>query len=157
VSGFMVGPEAEQTALVRHVSRMFVTAASLTVPFVTVVLRKGYGLGAQSMAGGSFKAPVFTVAWPTGEFGGMGLEGAVKLGFRRELEAVEDPDQRDALYADLVARAYAAGRGLSTATYFEIDEVIDPADSRRWIAAAFASWAPAPQERGTKRPFVDTW
>ena len=94
--GFMVGPEAEKTALVRHVSRMFVVGASLTVPFFTIVLRKGYGLGAQAMAGGSFKAPLFTVAWPTGEFGGMGLEGAVRLGFRKELEAIEDPAEREA-------------------------------------------------------------
>ena len=92
--GIMVGPEVEKTALVRHCSRMFVVGASLTVPFFTIVLRKGYGLGAQAMAGGSFKAPVFTVAWPTGEFGGMGLEGAVKLGYRKELAAIEDPGAR---------------------------------------------------------------
>src|ERR1700726_3295567 len=103
--GIMVGPEVERTALVRHVSRMFVTGASITVPFFTIVLRKGYGLGAQAMAGGSFRAPVFTVAWPTGEFGGMGLEGSVRLGFRRELEPVEDPAERDALFATMVDRA----------------------------------------------------
>ena len=89
--GFMVGPEAEKTALVRHVARMFVTGASLAVPLFTIVLRKGYGLGAQSMIGGGFHAPCFTISWPTGEFGGMGLEGAVRLGFRKELEAVDDP------------------------------------------------------------------
>ena len=92
--GMMVGPEVEKTALVRHCSRMFVVGASLTVPFFTIVLRKGYGLGAQAMAGGSFHAPIFTVAWPTGEFGGMGLEGAVKLGYRKELAAIEDPAER---------------------------------------------------------------
>ncbi len=108
--GFMVGPEAEETALVRHVSRLFVTGASLTVPFGTIVLRKGYGLGAQAMAGGSFKAPLFMVAWPTGEFGGMGLEGAVKLGFRRELDVVTDPDERQALFDDLVAPRLRAGQ-----------------------------------------------
>jgi len=155
--GIMVGPEVEKTALVRHVSRMFVTGASLTVPFFTIVLRKGYGLGAQAMAGGSFKAPTFTVAWPTGEFGGMGLEGAVKLGFRRELDAVEDEGERQALFDEMVARMYEHGKALSTATYFEIDDVIDPADSRRWITAGLdASPSPVPRT-GKKRPCIDTW
>ena len=132
--GFMVGPEAEKTALVRHFSRMFVTGASLTVPFFTIVLRKGYGLGAQAMAGGSFHAPLFTVAWPTGEFGGMGLEGAVKLGFRRRAggRSPTRPSARP-LYEEMVARAYEHGKALNVATYFEIDDVIDPADSRRRI------------------------
>src|SRR5512144_33517 len=134
--GFLVGPAAEQTALVRHVSRLFVVGANLSVPSFTIVLRKGYGLGAQSMAGGSFKAPLFTVAWPTGEFGAMGLEGAVKLGYRRELEAIDDPDRREAAFQDMVARMYERGKALNAATYFEIDDVIDPADSRRWITTA---------------------
>ena len=107
----MVGPQAETTALVRHAARMFVVGGSLTVPFFTVVLRKGYGLGAQAMAGGSFKAPLFTVAWPTGEFGGMGLEGAVRLGFRKELAAVEDDAERQALFEKMVARAYEHRQG----------------------------------------------
>jgi acetyl-CoA carboxylase carboxyltransferase component len=155
--GFMVGPEAEKTALVRHVSRMFVVGASLTVPFFTIVVRKGYGLGAQSMAGGSFKSPVFTVAWPTGEFGGMGLEGAVKLGFRKELEAVADEGERQALFDEMVARMYEHGKALNNATYFEIDDVIDPAESRRWVSAALEA-APAPVARaGKKRPCIDTW
>ena len=155
--GIMVGPEAEKTALVRHVSRMFVTGASLTVPFFTIVLRKGYGLGAQAMAGGSFKAPVFTVAWPTGEFGGMGLEGAVKLGFRRELEAVDNDAERETLFEEMVARMYEHGKALNTATYFEIDDVIDPADSRRWIVAALDAAPPPPARTGKKRPNIDTW
>ena len=155
--GFMVGPEAEKTALVRHVSRMFVTGASLTVPFFTIVVRKGYGLGAQAMAGGSFKAPVFCIAWPTSEFGGMGLEGAVKLGFRKELEAVADTAEREALFQETVGRMYEHGKGLNTSTYFEIDDVIDPVDSRRWITTALES-APAPPARtGKKRPMIDTW
>jgi acetyl-CoA carboxylase carboxyltransferase component len=155
--GFMVGPEAEKTAQVRHFSRMFVVAASMTVPFFTIVLRKGYGLGAQSMAGGSFRAPVFTIAWPTGEFGGMGLEGAVQLGYRRELEAIDDPDAREAEFQRLVARSYEAGKALNTATYFEIDDVIDPADSRRRIVNALRAAPPIPHREGKKRPFIDTW
>ena len=127
--GFMVGPEIERQAQVRHVSRMFVTGANLTVPFGTIVLRKGYGLGAQAMAGGSFKAPLFCVSWPTGEFGGMGLEGAVRLGFRKELEAVADDAEREALFQQMVARMYQVGKGVNVATHFEIDDVIDPADS----------------------------
>src|SRR4029077_3745467 len=155
--GIMVGPEVEKTGLVRHVSRMFVTGASLTVPFFTIVLRKGYGLGAQAMAGGSFKAPIFTVAWPTGEFGGMGLEGAVKLGFRRQLDAVEDEDERERTFQEMVARMYEHGKALNAATYFEIDDVLDPADSRRWVTAALES-APKPAPRtGKKRPNIDTW
>jgi acetyl-CoA carboxylase carboxyltransferase component len=155
--GIMVGPDAERTALVRHVSRLFVTGASLSVPFGTIVLRKGYGLGAQTMAGGSFKAPLFCVAWPTGEVGGMGLEGAVRLGFRRELDAIEDPAERERAFDQMVAAAYEHGKAIESATYFEIDDVIDPADSRRWIVRAFASAPPPPPRDGKKRPFVDTW
>src|SRR4029078_1205813 len=128
--GIMVGPEVEKTALVRHASRMFVTAGRLTVPSFTIILRKAYGLGAQAMAGGSFKAPIFCVSWPTGEFGGMGLEGAVKLGFRKELAAVEEPEQRQQLFEHMVGKAYEHGKGLNMASHFEIDDVIDPADSR---------------------------
>jgi acetyl-CoA carboxylase carboxyltransferase component len=152
--GFMVGPEAEKTALVRHVSRMFVTGASLTVPFCTVILRKGYGLGAQAMAGGSFHQPIFTVAWPTGELGGMGLEGAVRLGFRRELEAIADPVEREATFAAMVERAYQHGKALNVAAHFEIDDVIDPADTRSRVLHAFRAAPASPHE---KRPFVDTW
>jgi acetyl-CoA carboxylase carboxyltransferase component len=155
--GFMVGPEAERTGQVRHVSRMFVTGASLTVPFCTIVLRKGYGLGAQAMAGGSFRSPLFVVAWPSGELGGMGLEGAVRLGFRRELEAVEDPVERDALFASMVELAYEHGRALNVASAYEIDDVIDPAESRTRIVEALRS-APAPPPRtGKKRNCIDTW
>jgi acetyl-CoA carboxylase carboxyltransferase component len=155
--GFMVGPEAEATALVRHVSRLFVTGASLSVPFCTVVLRKAYGLGAQAMAGGGFHQPIFTVAWPTGELGGMGLEGAVRLGFRRELEAIADADAREAAYAAMVERAYEYGKAINVAAHFEIDDVIDPAVTRARVVHALKS-APAPVPReGKRRPFVDTW
>jgi acetyl-CoA carboxylase carboxyltransferase component len=155
--GIMVGPDAEETALVRHASRLFVTGASLSVPFGTIVLRKGYGLGAQAMAGGSFKAPLFCVAWPTGEVGGMGLEGAVRLGYRRELDAIEDPDERERTFQTMVEAAYQHGKALNSASHFEIDDVIDPADSRRWITTMLAA-APLPAPRaGKKRPVVDTW
>jgi len=155
--GMMVGPEVEKTALVRHCCRLFVVGANLTVPFFTIVLRKGYGLGAQGMAGGSFKAPIFTVTWPTGEFGGMGLEGAVKLGFRKELEAMTDPDERKALFEKMVARAYEHGKGLNIASHFEIDDVIDPMESRRWIMGALQSVPPPLPREGKKRPCIDTW
>jgi len=155
--GIMVGPEAEKTALVRHAARMFVTGASLSVPFFSIVLRKGYGLGAQAMAGGSFKAPVFTVSWPTGEFGGMGLEGAVKLGFRKELEALEDPDERMATYEKMVARMYEVGKAVNIASHFEIDDVIDPMQSRSWIMSALRSLPARAEVPGGKRPCVDTW
>jgi acetyl-CoA carboxylase carboxyltransferase component len=159
--GFMVGPDAEETALVRHVSRMFVTGASLTVPFCTVILRKGYGLGAQAMAGGSFHRPLFTVAWPTGEMGGMGLEGAVRLGFRKELEAMEDDKERQAAFEAMVERAYAHGKALNVAAHFEIDDVIDPATTRaRIVHALVAAGSPSAlptASRSPRRPFVDSW
>jgi acetyl-CoA carboxylase carboxyltransferase component len=154
--GFMVGPDAEETALVRHVSRMFVTGAALTVPFCTVILRKGYGLGAQAMAGGSFRRPIVTVAWPTGELGGMGLEGAVRLGFRRELDAIPEGPERDAAFDAMVERAYAHGKALNVATHFEIDDVIDPAHTRQRILHAFASSYDDAGSLG-RRPFIDTW
>jgi len=156
--GFMVGPAAERTATVRHFSRMFVTGANLEVPVGTVVLRKGYGLGAQAMAGGGFKAPQFTVAWPTSEFGAMGLEGAVRLGMRRELDAIEDADERERAFEAAVAAAYERGKGINMAAYFEIDDVIDPADTRRWIETLFDERAEGWWARpGKKRPFVDSW
>jgi acetyl-CoA carboxylase carboxyltransferase component len=155
--GIMVGPEVEKTALVRHASRMFVIGSNISVPFFTIILRKGYGLGAQAMAGGSFKAPIFTVAWPTGEFGGMGLEGAVKLGYRNELAAIEEPEKRKELFDEMVDRMYRHGKAVNTASHFEIDDVIDPLDSRKWIVAGLRS-APAKASRtGKKRPNIDSW
>ena len=155
--GNMVGPEAEKTALVRHNSRLFIIGSNVTVPVFTVVLRKGYGLGAQGMAGASFVAPFFTISWPTGEFGGMGLEGAVKLGYRNELAAIEDPVARKAKFDEMVARSYERGKAISAATLLEFDEVIDPAETRRWITAGLRS-VPAPQKRtGKKLPWIDAW
>ena len=155
--GFMVGPEAEKQATVRHISRMFVAAASLTVPFFTVVLRKGYGLGAQAMAAGSFHSPLFTIAWPSGEFGAMGLEGAVRLGFAKELAAQTDAVAQKALFDKLVAKAYEQGKGLNMASYLEIDAVIDPAETRAWLLRGLNATPPAAPRQGKKRPFVDTW
>jgi len=155
--GIMVGPEVEKTALVRHASRMFVVGANLDVPFFTIVLRKSYGLGAQAMGGGSQKAPLFTVSWPTGEFGGMGLEGAVKLGFRKELAAIEDPEARKRAFEERVAKAYQHGKALNTASHFEIDDVIDPADSRKWIIELLRASPPPPKRQRKKRPCIDTW
>ncbi len=156
--GFMVGPAAERTATVRHFARMFLTGANLTVPIGTIVLRKGYGLGAQAMAGGGFKAGLFCVGWPTSEFGGMGLEGAVRLGMRRELDSIEDPDERERAFEATVAAAYERGRGINMAAYGEIDDVIDPADSRRWIATLLSEgtgeWWKRP---GKRRQNVDAW
>ena len=154
--GMMVGPEVEETALVRHCSRLFVTAVNMTVPVVSVVVRKSYGLGAQAMMAGSTKAPLACVAWPTGEFGGMGLEGAVRLGYRNELAAIADPVEREATFQQMVDRMYEHGKALSVSTHFEIDDVIDPADTRRWINAVFEA-APAVPRQGKKRPNVDTW
>jgi acetyl-CoA carboxylase carboxyltransferase component len=152
--GFMVGPEIEERAQVRHVSRMFVAAAHLAVPYFAVVLRKGYGLGAMAMTAGGFHEPHFNVAWPTGEFGAMGLEGAVKLGFRKELEAAAPGAQRDALYDKLVAQQYANGEALHMAQTLEIDAVIDPAATRSWLVQGLASaaQAPRPEDRA-----IDTW
>jgi len=152
--GFMVGPEMEAQAQVRHVSRLFVVAAALRVPFFSVVLRKGYGLGAMAMTAGGFHSPMFTVAWPTGEFGAMGLEGAIKLGYRKELEAVPEGPERDALYESLVARQYQSGSALNMAATLEIDAVIDPAQTRPWLVRGLLSARVRP-DAGPR--FVDSW
>lgn len=155
--GFMVGPQAEETAQVRHFARLFVTTASVTVPWVTVVLRKGYGLGAQAMAGGSFHAKDMVVAWPTGEFGGMGLEGAVRLGFKKELDAAKTPEERAELETRLIASAYVRGSALSMASHTEIDDVIDPAQTREVILGVLSACPMPPRRTSKKRPMVDTW
>ena len=151
--GFMVGPEIETNAQVRHVSRMFVVAAQLRVPLAAVVLRKAYGLGAMAMAAGGMHAPMATVAWPSGEFGAMGLEGAVELGYRKELAAASEASERDALRARLVAEQYAKGKAIEMAATLEIDAVIDPAQTRRWLAATLDAAKPT---SGSGR-FIDPW
>ena len=157
--GFMVGPEAEKTGLVRHVCRMFVTAAALSVPIFGVVLRKGYGLGAMAMMAGGFKETSLTASWPTGEFGGMGLEGAVRLGFRKELDAVEDPQEKQALFDKLLAEYYEVGKAVRYASATEIDAVIDPAETRRWLLNALEATGPRSStgRAAAARSFIDTW
>ncbi|MEE2775371.1 MAG: carboxyl transferase domain-containing protein [Acidobacteriota bacterium] len=155
--GIMVGPEVEKTALVRHANRMFLIGANLSVPHFTIILRKAYGLGGIAMGGGSYKEPAFCVSWPTGEFGGMGLEGSVKLGYRNELAAIEDPDERTQRYEEMVAKAYEAGKALNQASQFAVDDTIDPAESRTWVAGMLRSVRPPPPREGKKRPAVDGW
>ena len=152
--GFMVGPEIETRAQVRHVSRLFIAAAHLRVPYLSVVLRKGYGLGAMAMTAGGFHSPLFTVGWPSAEFGAMGLEGAVRLGFRKELEAAPEGAQRDALYDQLVALQYEKGSALNMAATLEIDAVIDPAQTRAWLAAGLQTQRELPPAQGLA---VDAW
>jgi acetyl-CoA carboxylase carboxyltransferase component len=154
--GMMVGPDAEATGLVRHCSRLFVTGASLRVPLVAVVLRKAYGLGAQAMAAGSFHEPAFTIGWPTAELGPMGLEGAVRLGFRRELEAITHAGEREERVQELTAAAHEHAKALNAATLFELDDVVDPAESRQLIGSTLAA-AASSGPRDDPRRFVDTW
>jgi len=152
--GFMVGPDSEAAAAVRKTSRLFINAARLGTPMFAVVLRKAYGLGAQAMAGGSTLAPFFCAAWPTGEFGGMGLEGAVRLGYRNELEAETDPAAKQALFDRLLGSLYSRGKAINVAATLEIDAVIDPADTRRWIVQGLKTCRP---RHAPRRRFVDAW
>ncbi|MEL6945219.1 MAG: carboxyl transferase domain-containing protein, partial [Bacteroidota bacterium] len=152
--GFMVGPDCEKTGMVRHASRLFLTGANLNVPILTIVLRKAYGLGAMAMAGGSLHASFFTIAWPTAEFGAMGLEGAVKLGFKKELEAQKSTEDKQALYEKLVKASYRKGMAMNAATSLEFDEVIDPKDSRKWIATALES---IPTKKIERKKYIDSW
>jgi acetyl-CoA carboxylase carboxyltransferase component len=154
--GMMVGPDAEATGLVRHCSRLFVTAAALGVPFVAVILRKAYGLGAQAMAAGSLHEPLLTVGWPTAELGPMGLEGAVRLGFRRELEAIDDETERETRVQQLTEGAHEHAKALNAATLFELDDVIDPAETRTLISSTLGAAAQAERPSRGHR-FVDAW
>jgi len=155
--GNMVGPEAEKTGLIRHCSRLFVIGANLTVPIFSVIVRKSYGLGAIAMTGGSYQAAMFVVSWPTGEFGGMGLEGSVKLGYRNELAAIADPVERKAKFDEMVATAYAHGKAMARGTSPAMDDVIDPADTRRWIVGGLKSLPPVPLRIEKKLRWIDSW
>ena len=152
----MVGPEIEKTGMVRHSSRLFLAGAALTVPMFTIVLRKAYGLGAMAMAGGSFHESFFSVSWPTGEFGAMGLEGAVKLGYKKEIESRDTPEQQAALYERLVKSAYEKGKALNAASTLEFDEVIDPIDTRKWILTGLDTIDPSSYLQGSGR-YIDSW
>ena len=154
--GFMVGPEIEKRAQVRHVCRMFVNGSHITVPYFTVVLRRGYGLGAMAMAKGGFHESFFTAAWPTGEFGAMGLEGAIKAGFKKELAAIADPQEREKFYELLLAQLRERGKAVNIASYLEIDSVIDPADTRKWIMQGIKS-VPAQKYPEAGHSFIDPW
>jgi acetyl-CoA carboxylase carboxyltransferase component len=153
--GYMVGPQAEETGLVRRASRLLVAGGALSVPFVAVVLRRGYGLGAQAMMAGSLHEPLLTVAWPGAHLGPMGLEGAVRLGMRKELEAIEDDDDRERRVREVTAQAEENAKALNAAQLFEIDDVIDPAETRGLIASTFAAAGPRDRRHGHR--FVDTW
>lgn len=155
--GIMVGPEAEKTALVRHAARLFLVGSNISVPYFTIITRKAYGLGAIGMAGGNFSAPYFSVSWPTGEFGPMGLEGQVKLGYRAELEAIEDPDARQSYYEEMVEKSYQEGKAIERATTYNFDDTIDPAETRRWLARLLAAVRPPIPREGKKRPMIDSW
>ncbi len=152
--GFMVGPDIETRAQVRHVCRMFVIGSHLQVPYFSVVTRRGYGLGAMAMAKGGFHESAFIAAWPTGEFGAMGLEGAVKAGFKKELDAQQDPAAREALFNKLLDQMYDRGKAVNMASYVEIDAVIDPADTRKWITKGLLS-APKKSAKYSNLPYVD--
>ncbi|MYD53325.1 MAG: carbamoyl-phosphate synthase large subunit [Chloroflexi bacterium] len=155
--GMMVGPDVEATALVRHCARMFNTGANLSVPLFGVVVRKAYGLGVQAMCGASALVGFFTVAWPTAEFAGMNIEGSVKLGYRKELIAIEDADERIDTYEHMVERAYDNAKAVNAAAGGGLDDVIDPAETRTWIVNGLNRLPPTPTRTGKKRPYIDTW
>jgi acetyl-CoA carboxylase carboxyltransferase component len=154
--GMMVGPEAEATGLVRHTSRLLVAGAALRVPFIAVILRRGYGLGAQAMTGGSLHEPLLTVAWPSAHLGPMGLEGAVRLGLRKELEAIPDAAEREQRVREVTAAAQENAKAINAAMLFELDDVIDPAETRGVLVATLAAAASPTRPLGGAR-FVDTW
>lgn len=151
--GFMVGPEVESSGLVRHSSRMYIVGSSLSVPIITIFIRKVYGLGAMAMCGGSTTTPILSLAWPSAEFGAMGLEGAVKLGFKKELEQSNSIEEREALYEQLVHQAYEKGKAIKAAASLEFDEVIDPKDTRQWIVSGLAHQKENPNYKRT----IDSW
>ncbi len=155
--GFMVGPDSEKNATVRHISRVYVNAASSTIPLFTVVLRKCYGIGAMAMAGGGYTAPIFAAAWPNAEFGAMGIEGAVRIAARKLLDAIEDPAEREAKFKELVDKEYQRGSALNVASFLELDAVIDPADTRNWVIRGLNSTPRPPKRTGKKRLCIDTW
>ena len=155
--GMMVGPDVERTALVRHCVRMFNAGANLTTPLFGVIVRKAYGLGVQAMCGASSLVGFFTVAWPTAEFAGMNIEGAVKLGYRKELAEIENAEERRLEFEKRVARSYEAAKAINASVGGGLDDVIDPADTRSWIAKSLRRLPPRPPRTEKKYPYIDTW
>jgi acetyl-CoA carboxylase carboxyltransferase component len=155
--GIMVGPEVERTALVRHCTRLFNVGANMTAPFFSVVVRKSYGLGAQAMFGAGSLVGFFTVAWPTAEFAGMNIEGAVKLGYRKELTAIEDPEARRLEFERMTTVAYDSAKAVNASAGGGIDDVIDPAETRDWIAQSLKRLPPVPERTTKKYPYIDPW
>ena len=155
--GIMVGPDHERTALVRHALRMFNVGANMTTPLFGVIVRKAYGLGVQAMCGASALVGFFTVAWPTAEFAGMNIEGSVKLGYRKELAAIEDPEERRREFDRRVARAYEGAKAVNAAVGGGLDDVIDPAETRDWIAQSLRRLPPVAPREGKKYPYIDPW
>lgn len=155
--GMMVGPEAEKTALVRHCCRLYNTGANLSVPMFGIILRKAYGLGVQAMCGGSSMVPLFVAAWPTAEFAGMNIEGSIKLAYRSDLAAIDNADQRRAKFDQMVEQAYDRAKAVNAASFYGVDDVIDPATSRDWIVAGLKSLPEVPPRQGKKRTNIDTW
>ncbi|MFM8888430.1 MAG: acyl-CoA carboxylase subunit beta [Solirubrobacterales bacterium] len=151
--GMMVGPEHEKTGLVRHTSRLLLAGASLGVPLLSVILRRSYGLGAQAMMGGGTHEPLLTVAWPGAHLGPMGLEGAVRLALRDELAGIEDEEEREGKVRELTEAAEQNARAINAATLFEIDDVIDPAETRRVLASTLAAAGEPPRSSR----MVDAW
>jgi len=155
--GMMVGPDVERTALVRHCARMFNVGANMTTPLFGVVVRKAYGLGVQAMCGASSGVGFFTVAWPTAEFAGMNIEGSVKLGYRKELQAIVDPEERRREFETRVSRAYEGAKAVNAAAGGGIDDVIDPAETRSWVASSLKRVPPPSPRTGKKHAYIDTW
>jgi acetyl-CoA carboxylase carboxyltransferase component len=155
--GIMVGPDVERTALVRHCTRLFNVGANMTAPLFTVVVRKAYGLGAQAMLGAGSLVGFFSIAWPTAEFAGMNIEGAVKLGYRKELMAIEDPAARLAEFQRRTAEAYDTAKAVNAVMGGGIDDVIDPAATRAWIVNGLKRLPPLPLRTTKKYPYIDPW
>src|SRR5262249_16655981 len=155
--GIMVGPEVERTALVRHCTRLFNVGANMTAPLFTVIVRKAYGLGAQAMCGAGTVVGLFAVAWATAEFAGMNTEGAVKLGYRKELQAIDDPEARLAEFERRTAEAYETAKAVNASAGGGIDDVIDPAATRDWIARGLKRLPPTPVRTTKKYPYIDPW
>jgi acetyl-CoA carboxylase carboxyltransferase component len=155
--GIMVGPDVERTALVRHCTRLFNAGANMTAPLFSVVVRKAYGLGAQAMLGAGALVGFFSVAWPTGEFAGMNIEGAVKLGYRKELTAISDPEERRTEFERRTAIAYDSAKAVNAVSGGGIDDVIDPTETRSWIANSLKRLPPVPRRTEKKYPYIDPW